>query len=185
MPAALIFLISVASMVRARRRSRPPLTFRFCEFAPGHTASWRASATSCSCVRISNFSTIRCRCATMRHSVSPRSAAISLSVFPAANRRKSNFSRGLTYGKLFISTRRCTVTDALGYAILSNSVSLPSMWGWQRVSPQVATGLFQACFPTNFSFPDGAANRRCLSRVRSDERHHAPWPIERALLALP
>jgi len=127
MPAALIFLISVASMVRARRRSRPPLTFRFCEFAPGHTASWRASATSCSCVRISNFSTIRCRCATMRLSVSPRSAAISPSLFPAANRRKSNFSRGLTFGKTFIPIAVAgRALNAPGYAILSNSVSRPS-----------------------------------------------------------
>jgi hypothetical protein len=38
----------------------------------------------------------------MRLSVSPRSAAISLSLFPAANRRKSNFSRGLTFGRTFI-----------------------------------------------------------------------------------
>jgi hypothetical protein len=42
------------------------------------------------------------RCVAMRLSMSPRSAAISLSVFPAANRRKSFFSRGLTCGKTFI-----------------------------------------------------------------------------------
>ena len=127
MPSALIFLISLTSMGGLTRCLRPPLAFRFCEFRSGHRATWLASARSCSCARISNFSTIRCRCATMRLSVSPRSAAISPSLFPAANRRKSNFSRGLTFGKTFIPIAVAgRALNAPGYAILSNSVSRPS-----------------------------------------------------------
>jgi len=140
MPSALIFLISLTSMIGLTRCLRTPLTFRFREFRSGHRATWLASATSCSCVRISNFSAIRCRCATMRLSVSPRSAAISLFVFPAANRRKSNLSRGVTYGKVFIPL---AVAGRAYAASLSDIVEVcfsAVNVGWQRVLPQVPFG---------------------------------------------